>query len=59
MGKDGTLEVRARHYPAEIQRKSAGLAQVILMQVKDKPSYARQGRMIRSLQEKEKPKVKL
>ena len=49
----------ARHYPAEILRKSVGLARVILMQVKDEPSYGRQGRMIRSLQEKEKPKVKL
>ena len=48
----------ARHYPAEIRRKPAGLARMILMQVKDRPSYARKGRMIRSLQEKEKPKVK-
>ena len=49
----------ARHYPGEILHKSAGLARVVLMQVKDEPSYARQGRIIRSLQEKEKPKVKL
>ena len=49
----------ARQFPAEILCKSAGLARVILMQVKDKPSYARQGRMTQSLQEKEKPKVKL
>ena len=38
-----TLIVWARHYPAEIQRKSAGLAQVILMQVKSKPKLREAG----------------
>ena len=43
IGKDRTLIVRARHYPAEILRKSAGLAQVMLMQVKDKPKLREAG----------------
>ena len=56
MGKGRTLIVMARHYPAEILRKSAGLARVILIQMKDRTNYGRQGRMIQSLQEKEKLK---
>ena len=43
----------------EVSKVVSGHSFETLMQVKDKPSYARQGRMIRSLQEKEKPKVKL
>ena len=58
IGKGRTSIVMARPYPAEIWRMSVGLARMILMQVKDRPSYARKGRMIQSLQEKEKPKFK-